>query len=213
MKNIFCYVLALFLIAFQVAYSQELDSNKSPGKGRLMIEPTLELVNRDFGKGSFLGDAYQLGIGYNFRMNARIGGYPGIGLYTLNQSASVLENNFLGGIFEDARFKESGVLIYYTFHLHRRFMVSPELGFGLLQLIHGESPSRFILNYNRLFGGLGLSYVLIKDKNGVYDVSLIVRGGHGGLNGSEIIINQSDRSYVRRATDLQGSLGIQISFH
>ena len=213
MRHLFCGVSALFFTVLQSAFSQELDSAKNPGKGRLMVEPSVELMHRDFGKESFLGDVYQSELGYNLRMNARVGGYPGIGLYTTRQDASVVENTFLGGNFEEARFKESGVFIYHTFHLHSRFMVSPELGFGLFRVVHGESPSRFILNYDRFFGGLGLAYVLIKDKYGVYDVNLTLRGIHGGLNGREIVINQLDRSYVRRSTDLQGSLGVQISFH
>lgn len=213
MRHLVCCLSALFFICFQTAYSQELDSAKNPGKGRIMVEPSVELKHRDFGKESFLGDVYRSELGYHLRMNARVGGYPGIGLYTTRQGASVVENTFLGGNFEEVRFKESGVFIYHTFYLHRRFMVSPEVGFGLFRVVHGESTSRFILNYDRFFGGLGLAYVLIKDKYGVYDVNLTLRGVHGGLNGREIIINQADRSYVRRSTDLQGSLGIQISFH
>lgn len=213
MRHSLHYISILFFISFQTTYSQELDSAKNPGKGRLMVEPSVELIYRNFGKESFLRDAYQANPGYHLRMNARVGGYPGIGLYTLRQNASVVANGFLGGFFEDAKFIENGVFIYHTFYIHRRFMVSPEIGFGLFRVIHGESPSRFILNYNRVFGGLGLAYVLIKDKHGVYDVNLTLRGGYGGLNGREIVINQSDRSYVRRSTDLQTSLGIQISFH
>ena len=213
MRHLFCYVAALFFTVLQAAYSQELDSTRSPGKGRLMVEPSVELIYRNFGKETFLRDVYQSGLGYHLRLNARIGGFPGIGLYTIRQGASVVENTFLGGFFEDARFKESGIFIYHTFQLHRRFMVSPEIGFGLFRVIHGESPSRFILNYNCFFGGLGLAYVLIKDKYGVYDVNLTLRGRHVGMNGREIIINQLDRSYVRRSTDLLGSLGIQIRFH
>ncbi len=212
MRNLFWCFALLFCTVLQVAFSQELDSTKKPEKGKFIVESSVELIYRDFGKQTFLGDVYQLDLGYHLRMNARVSGYPGIGLFTIRQGAAVMENGFLGGFFEDARLKESGVFIFHTFQLHRRLTVSPEVGFGLFRMIHGVSPSRFILNYNRFFGGLGLAYVLIKDKYGVYDVKLTLRGGHGGLNGHKIIINQSDRSYVRRSTDLQGGLGIQISF-
>ena len=213
MRNLFgCFAL-LFCTVLQAAFSQELDSTKNPEKGKFIVESSVELIYRNFGKETFLGDVYHSDLGYHLRMNARVGGYPGIGLFTIRQGASVMENGFLGGFFEDARLKESGVFIFHTFQLHRRLAMSPEVGFGLFRVIHGVSPSRFILNYNRFFAGLGLAYVLIKDKDGVYDVNLTLRGGHGGLNGSEIVINESDKSYVSRSIDLQGSLGIQISFH
>ena len=99
MRHLFCGVSALFFTVLQSAFSQELDSAKNPGKGRLMVEPSVELMHRDFGKESFLGDVYQSELGYHLRMNARVGGYPGIGLYTTRQDASVVENTFLGGNF------------------------------------------------------------------------------------------------------------------
>ncbi len=157
MRHLFCYFSALFFTVLQAAYSQELDSTRSPGKGRLMVEPSVDLVYRNFGKETMLGDVYQSGLGYHLRMNARVDGYLGIGLYTIIQGASVQENVFLGGFFEDARFKESGVFIYHTFQLNRRLAVSPEIGFGLFRVIHGKSPPRFILNYNRFFWWIGAS--------------------------------------------------------
>lgn len=117
MRHLLHYISILFFISFQTTYSQELDSAKNPGKGRLMVEPSVELIYRNFGKESFLRDAYQANPGYHLRMNARVGGYPGIGLYTLRQNASVVANGFLGDFSRMRNLLRMGFLftIHFTF--------------------------------------------------------------------------------------------------
>lgn len=145
-------------------------------------------------------------------MDFEFSGYPGIGLYFGTQGSSIQPNRFLGGFFKEVRMPETGMYIYHQVPISEKLALRGELGFGQLQMINGLSPSRFILDYTHFSGGLVANYTLAKEVFCVFDLNLIFGGNYGFLNGNKIVINALDRTYVQRATAVQGVFGIQVRY-
>jgi hypothetical protein len=47
---------------------------------------------------------------------------------------------------------------------------------------------------------------------GIFDLNLVFGGSYGLLHGNKIVINALDRTYVQRATAVQGVFGIQVRY-
>jgi hypothetical protein len=205
-------VVLLLLWCTFPAFSQEMKKEGRIPKGQFTFAPGAELLYRSYEKGSFLGDTYTMGLGYRLKMDFEFSGYPGIGLYFGTQGASIQPNRFLGGFFKEVRMPETGIYLFHQVPVFENLSLRGELGYGQLQVIHGLSPSRFILDYSNFHGGLAFNYNLAKEVNGVFDLNLIVGGNYGFLLGNDIVINAADRNYVQRATAIQGIFGIRILY-
>ena len=207
-------LLAILLLFCAVlpGFSQEMKEEPRLPKGRFTFAPGAELLYRSYEKGSFLGDTYGMGLGFRLKMDFEFSGYPGIGVYFGTQKASIQANPFLGGFFREVRMPETGVYIYQQFSISEKLALRGELGYGQLQVIHGLSPSRFILDYSNFHGGLAFNFNLAKEVNGIFDLNLIVGGNYSFLLGNGIVINAADRNYVQRATAIQGIFGIRILY-
>lgn len=173
---------------------------------------SLELLNRNFEKNSFLGDAYQVSLGYRINFDFGVSGYPGLGFYASGNQAEVLDNQFLGGFFNEARFREGGLFVFYDLPLGNRWVVRPEIGFGNFRVIHGFSPSRFILNYSHFFGKASIQYHLVEISEN-FILSATLGAEYGFYNGRAIIINDQDRNYIRRSAGYQISSGLLLRIH
>ena len=207
-------LLAILLLFCAVlpGFSQEMKEESRLPKGQFTFAPGAELLYRSYEKGSFLGETYGMGLGFRLKMDFEFSGYPGIGVYFGTQKASIQANPFLGGFFKEVRMPETGVYIYQQFSISEKLALRGELGYGQLQVIHGLSPSRFILDYSHFHGGLAFHYNLAKEVNGIFDFNLIVGGNYSFLLGNDIVINAADRNYVQRATAIQGIFGIRILY-
>lgn len=206
-------VVVLLLLWFTFpAFSQEMKKEGGIPKGQFTFAPGVELVYRAFEKGSFLGYTYGMGLGYRLKMDFEFSGYPGIGVYFGTQRASIQANSFLGGFFKEVRMPETGVYFYHQFLISEKLALRGELGYGQLQVIHGLSPSRFILDYANFSGGLVANYTVAKEVLGIFDLNLVFGGNYGFLNGNKIVINDLDRTYVQRATATQGVFGIKVKY-
>lgn len=194
-------------------FSQELEEEEERvSKGQFIFSPGAALGYRAFEKGTFLGDTYAVGLSYRLTLDFGFHGYPGVGIYFDKQEASIQNNRFLGGFFTEVRMPETGIYLYHQVPLGKNLDLRGELGYGELQVIHGLSPSRFILDYSNFHGGLAFNYNLAKEVNGVFDLNLIVGGNYSFLLGNDIVINAADRNYVQRATAIQGIFGIRILY-
>ena len=192
--------------------SQEVKEEERLPKGQFTFAPGAALGYRAFEKGTFLGDTYAVGLSYRLTLDFGFQGYPGVGLYFDKQEARIQNNRFLGGFFTEVRMPETGIYLYHQVPLVKNLDLRGELGYGELQVIHGLSPSRFILDYSNFHGGLAFNYNLAKEVNGVFDLNLIVGGNYSFLLGNDIVINAADRNYVQRATAIQGIFGIRILY-
>ncbi|MCM0060210.1 MAG: hypothetical protein NBV57_05070 [Algoriphagus sp.] len=208
------FLLAALLLFWAVlpGFSQEMKEEERLPKGQFTFAPGAALGYRSFEKGTFLGDTYAVGLSYRLHIDVEFHGYPGVGIYFDKQAASMLDNRFLGGFFTEVRMPETGVYLYHQVPVAKNLDVRGELGYGELQVIHGLSPSRFILDYSNFHGGLAFNYNLAKEVNGVFDLNLIFGGNYSFLLGNDIVINAADRSYVQRATAIQGIFGIRILY-
>jgi hypothetical protein len=204
-------VLLLLLFTFP-AFSQETKMEGRIPKGQFTFAPGAELLYRSYEKGSFLGDTYTMGLGYRLKMDFEFSGYPGIGLYFGTQGASIQPNRFLGGFFKEVRMPETGIYLFHQVPVFKDLTLRGELGYGQLQVIHGLSPSRFILDYAHFSGGLFANYTLAKEVLGIFDLNLIFGGSYSLLNGNDIVINALDRTYLQRATAVQGVFGIKVRY-
>lgn len=204
-------VLLMFWVDLS-GFSQEIKEESRLPKGQFTFAPGAALGYRAFEKGTFLGDTYAVGLSYRLNVDFEFHGYPGIGIYFNMQAASILDNRFLGGFFTEVRMPETGIYLYHQVPVVKNLALRGELGYGELQLIHGLSPSRFILDYSNFHGGLAFNYSLAKEVNGVFDLNLIFGGNYSFLRGNDIVINAADRNYVQRATAIQGIFGIRILF-
>lgn len=206
-------VVVLFLLWTSFpTFSQEMKKEERLPKGQFTFSPGVAVVYSTVEKGSFLGDTYGMGLGFRLKMDFEFSGYPGIGVYFGSQKASIQANPFLGGFFKEVRMPETGVYIYQQFSISEKLALRGELGYGQLQVIHGLSPSRFILDYSNFHGGLAFNFNLAKEVNGIFDLNLIVGGNYSFLLGNDIVINAADRNYVQRATAIQGIFGIRILY-
>ncbi|MGY6521215.1 MAG: hypothetical protein ACXIUD_05770 [Mongoliitalea sp.] len=172
----------------------------------------VEGTYRNFLSGSYLADAYQINPGYQFNMTFRFEGYPGVGLYAGAQGARILDNQFLGGFFERTRFRDSGIFIFYDIPIVEKFQIRTDIGYGSLVVVHGESPRRFLLNYQHFYGNIGFKYQLFKEPE-VHRVYLTGAIGSGFFRGNQLVINPFDRPYLERSTDFRGSIGILVEFY
>jgi hypothetical protein len=107
---------------------------------------------------------------------------------------------------------ETGIYLFHQLSVFENLSLRGELGYGQLQVIHGLSPSRFILDFAHFSGGLVANYTLAKEVLGIFDLNLIVGGNYGFLNGNKIVINDLDRTYVQRSTAVQGVFGIKVRY-
>lgn len=194
------------------AFSQEFIPINRLEKGKFFTDFSVAGQGRNFERGTFLGDAYRMSMGYRVAINIGISGYPGMGWYGGGQSATILENQFLGGFFDKARIRDGGIFIFHSIPVGKRFVIQPELGFGILRVIQGISPSRFILNYEHYFGKAGFQYPVIEISPD-FILSLTLGASYGIYNGKNIVINDQDRNYIRRSSDFQIHSGILIKIH
>ena len=208
------FLLAVLLLFWVVlpGFSQEMKEESRLPKGQFTFAPGAAIGYRSFEKGTFLGDTYAVGLSYRLTVEVEFHGYPGVGIYFDKQAARILDNRFLGGFFKEVRMPETGVYLYHQVPVVKNLDLRGELGYGELQVIHGLSPSRFILDYSNFHGGLAFHYNLAKEVNGIFDLNLIVGGNYGFLLGNDIVINAADRNYVQRATAIQGIFGIRILY-
>lgn len=204
-------VLLLLWTSFP-AFSQETKKEGGIPKGQFTFAPGAELQFRSYEKGSFLGDTYAMGLGYRLNMDLEFSGYPGIGLYFGAQRSSIRPNRFLGGFFKEVRMPETGIYLFHQVPVFENLSLRGELGYGQLQVIHGLSPSRFILDYAHFSGGLVANYTVAKEVLGIFDLNLIFGGSYSLLTGKNIVINALDRTYVQRAKAVQGVLGIKVLY-
>jgi hypothetical protein len=205
-------VLLLLLWTSFLAFSQEMKKEGEIPKGQFTFAPGVELLYRSYAKGSFLGDTYAMGPGFRLKVDFEFSGYPGIGLYFGTQGSSIQPNRFLGGFFKEVRMPETGMYLYHQIPVFHNLALRGELGYGQLQVIHGLSPSRFILDYAHFSGGLIANYTVAKEVLGVFDLNLVFGGNYGFLNGNKIVINELDRTYMQRATAVQGIFGVRVRY-
>ena len=153
------FLLAVLLLFWVVlpGFSQKIKEEPRLPKGQFTFAPGAAMGYRSFEKGTFLGDTYAVGLSYRLTVEVEFHGYPGIGIYFDKQAASMLDNRFLGGFFTEVRMPETGVYLYHQVPLVKNLDLRGELGYGELQVIHGLSPSRFILDYSNFHGGSGKS--------------------------------------------------------
>jgi hypothetical protein len=204
-------VLILLWTSFS-SFSQDMKKEGRIPKGQFTFAPGAELLYRSYEKGSFLGDTYGMGLGFRLKMDFEFSGYPGIGLYFGTQKASIQTNPFLGGFFKEVRMPETGIYLYHQVPISEKLALRGELGYGQQQVIHGLSPSRFILDYAHFSGGLVANYTVAKEVLGIFDLNLVFGGNYGFLNGNKIVINDLDRTYVQRATAVQGIFGVRVRY-
>lgn len=204
-------VLLLLWTSFS-AFSQDMKKEGGLPKGQFTFAPGVELLYRSYDKGSFLGETYAMGLGYRLKMDFEFSGYPGIGLYFGTQGSSIQSNRFLGGFFKEVRMPETGIYLFHQVPVFKDLTLRGELGYGQLQVIHGLTPARFILNYSNFSVGLLANYTLAKEVLGIFDLNLVFGGSYGLLHGNKIVINALDRTYVQRATAVQGVFGIQVRY-
>lgn len=212
MKKLFLLAPILIFLSLGVCHSQEGKQWEKFEKDIIFSDLSVELLGRNFNEGTFLGDAYQISLGYRINFDLGVSGYPGLGFFASGNNADVLENQFLGGVFTEARLREGGVFLFYDIPVGDRLVIRPELGFGTLRVIHGFSPSHFILNYSHIFGKFNLQYPLAKiSENFILSANLGVEYGH--YNGKSIIINDQDRTYIKFASGYQISTGLLLKIH
>ncbi|WP_026952738.1 hypothetical protein [Algoriphagus mannitolivorans] len=213
MKSFF-YGLILILWVFSLPLiAQEKGMVQNERSHGFVFEPSLEFQFRNLKKGTYLGDTYQLGLGYSVSLGLRYDKFPGIALVVGGQGASLQENRFLGNFFEQARLRERGVLVYHQFKVTQRLSFLTDFGLGWMTLNHGYGLSRFALNFNVLQGSGGFSYRIFENERGKLPVNLFIKIRYGGLNGREIVINPTDRNYVQGSTQILGSIGCQVQLH
>lgn len=212
MRKWILFVLLFFFLGLGLCHSQGKKQWQKFEKDSFFSDFSFELSNRTFEKGSFLGDSYQVNLGYRFNFDFGVSGYPGLGFYASGNSAEVLENQFLGGTFSEAIFREGGLFVFYDLGLGNRWVIRPELGFGNFRVIHGISPSRFILNYSHFFGKANIQYHLVEISEN-FILSATLGAEYGFYNGSGIVINEEDRNYIRRSSGFQFSTGLLLKIH
>lgn len=210
-KIITGFIFFVFLTC-ETVFSQEFTPINRLEKGKFFTDFSISGQGRNFERGTFLGDAYRISLGYRLAVNIGISGYPGMGWYGGGQSATILDNQFLGGFFDKARIRDGGIFVFHAIPVGNRFVIQPELGFGAFRVIQGISPSRFILNYEHYFGKVGFHYPVVEISPD-FILSLTLGASYGIYNGRNIVINDQDRNYIRRSSDFQIHSGILIKIH
>lgn len=120
-----------------------------------------------------------------------------------------MDNQFLGGFFERTRFRDSGIFIFYDIPIVEKLQVRTDIGYGALVVVHGESPQRFLLDYQHFYGNIGVKYLLFHEPQ-IHRVYLTGAVGSGIFRGNQLVINAFDRPYLERATDVRVSIGILL---
>lgn len=202
-------VVFYLLICSGLVEAQHIGEAVKKEKTPFEIGFAVESLYRDFSRGSFLGDSYQMGIGYRLMTRFGFRGYPGLGVYAGRQQVTVAENRFLGDFFDQARTGDSGFFVYYDVPVVDKLFVSTNIGVGHVSMVHGEGMGRFKLDYRHYFGSVGAKYVLVEKQNW-HRMSLTLNLGSGWYLGNQIRINLLDREYMRRATDIQLSVGVLV---
>lgn len=212
MKKLYILVPILIFLSLGVCHSQEVKKWEKFEKDVFFSDFSIEFLGRNLNEGTFLGDAYKNSLGYRINFDLGVSGYPGIGFYASGNNANILQNQFLGGFFKEARLREGGVFIFYDIPFGDRLVIRPELGFGNFRVIHGFSPNRFILNYSHFFGKVNLQYPLAKISEN-FILSAILGAEYGFYNGKIIVINDQDRNYIQQASGYQISTGLILRIH
>lgn len=212
MKKLFILAPILIFLSLGVCHSQEGKQWEKFEKDIFFSDFSVELLGRNLNEGTFLGDAYQISLGYRINFDLGISGYPGLGFFVSGNNAEVLENQFLGGVFTEARLREGGVFLFYDIPVGNRLVIRPELGFGNFRVIHGFSPSRFILNYSHLFGKTNIHYRLVEISEN-FTLNATLGAEYGFYNGRGIVINDEDRNYIRRSSGYQISTGLLLRIY
>ncbi|UJP64657.1 hypothetical protein [Mongoliitalea daihaiensis] len=210
MKRFLLSLSVFICLIGQVLLAQTTGINQK--KPAVLFGFALEGTYRNFISGSYLADTYQINPGYQLKMTFGFEGYPGIGLFAGAQGAKILDNQFLGGFFERTRFRDSGIFIFYDIPIVEKFQVRTDIGYGALVVVHGESPQRFLLDYQHFYGNIGVKYQLLKEPQ-IHRVYLTGAIGSGIFRGNQLVINAFDRPYLERATDVRGSIGILLELY
>lgn len=206
MKNL--VVVLLFFASLGAGFAQKKPNEQLSRSAPFEVGFAVEGMARGINSGTFLGDAYQLSLGYRIKSEFGVRGIPGLGIYFGSQRATIQENNFLGGFFSESQWWDIGVYLYHKKTLSEKITLRGELGYGSLQVNNIQESSRFRLDYGHYFANVGGHYSLFRSKSGL-DIDLIGTLGVGLLRGASIQINPADRRYIQRATDLQAKLGVQ----
>lgn len=205
-------LLFIFLLVFSCVNSVYGQTNrKTAENGEFRFDLGLETLGQSFKNQSLLGDAYGKSFGYRFSLYFSVSGYPGLGLFSGRQWAGIDDNTFLGGFKETARIPEVGIFFFHSFPLTRSISLYPEIGFGNLSIVQGQSPSRFILNYLQFFGNLGVEYHLYEFAN-KNQIAFQIKGGYQVFSGKNIVINPQDRNFVQQSSAIQVGGGIKLKF-
>lgn len=207
MKRFLLFFVVFACLASQVSLAQTKETNRK--KPAVLFGFAVEGTYRNFMSGSYLADTYQINPGYQLKMTFGFEGYPGIGMYAGAQGARILDNQFLGGFFERTRFRDSGIFIFYDIPIVEKLQVRTDIGYGALVVVHGESPQRFLLDYQHFYGNIGVKYLLFHEPQ-IHRVYLTGAVGSGIFRGNQLVINAFDRPYLERATDVRVSIGILL---
>jgi hypothetical protein len=209
MKKGLRILFVLFCSQAQVSLAQMDQSNSAKPDPIFKVEMSLGGNYRFFEAGTFLGDTYRIMPGYRAKFGFGYDRYPGIGFFVGGQAANLNENAFLGDNFPDARFRDRGLFLYQRIRISDQFSFRGELGYGMTRVVHGSSPSRFRLNYSTFFANLGMQHTIYENSD-FLKLNLFLDGGYGLLNGRDIIINQADRNYIRKSSEIQINLGFRM---
>jgi hypothetical protein len=204
---------ALFLLvsfwSLGVCCSQDHRPNYTLEKGKFFADFGLDLLGRNFKSETFLGDTYQVELGYRISFDIGLAGYPGLGWSVGSQGAKVLNNQFLGGFFNKAQLGDAGIYVFHAIPFGNRFVFRPELGVGNFRVVHGVSPARFILNYTHFFGKLGFEYPIAKVSEN-FTLNLALGAAYSLYSGRGIVINPEDRTYIQQSRGLHVTGGIVV---
>jgi hypothetical protein len=209
MKKGLSILFVLFCCQAQVLMAQVDQKKDAKTDPIFKIETSLGGNYRFFEAGTFLGDTYRIYPGYRTKFGFGYDRYPGIGFFVGGQAANLNENAFLGDNFPDARFRDRGLFLYQRIRISDQFSFRGELGYGMTRVVHGSSPSRFRLNYSTFFANLGMQHIIYENPD-FLKLNLFLDGGYGLLNGRDIIINEADRNYIRKSSEIQINLGFRM---
>lgn len=209
MKNCLRILLVLCFCQTQVLMAQVDQKKAAKPIPIFKIETSLGANYRFFEAGTFLGDTYRIMPGYRAKFGFGYDRYPGIGFFVGGQAANLNENRFLGDNFPDARFRDGGLFLHQRIRITDNFSFRGEVGYGTTRVVHGSSPSRFRLNYSRFFANLGMQHIIYENPD-FLKLNLFLDVGYGLLNGRDIIINEADRNYIRKSSEIQMNLGFRM---
>ncbi|MDO9553434.1 hypothetical protein [Rhodonellum sp.] len=158
---------------------------------------------------NFLAKSYRHHPGFLIDSRMGIQDFVGVGLSLGKNVSKVEEFEILGNDFDLARFRQSGVYIYYQHLIGRRMNVEPRIGYGLLSVKHSGPDDFYRLRFEQFFSGVNVNLAANSAK------SLIFHGGiqYALLSGVDIVINPEDKKYITKSNGLQFSFGMRLEFH